>query len=111
MMLVPELGDYLRQNNLNEVEDAVEEYNYTGPYWFVSRFNAVVDEGVMENLYDYNAIFLAKAYILDESQEELVKYLDVPAFEKGDLFYIQNLIATIQAPSSQILESPEESLP
>jgi hypothetical protein len=98
IMLVPELGSYLHQYDLSRVADAVQEYNYTGPYWFVSRFNAVVDEGVMENLYDYNAIFLAKAYILGNSRQELTKYLDVPAFTRGDLFYIQNLIAAIQAP-------------
>jgi hypothetical protein len=98
MMLVPELGDYLNQNALAKVQAAVDEYNYTGPYWFVARYNGVVDEGVMQNLYDYPAIFQAKAYILKESRDELTKYLDVSAFERGDLFYIQNLIAAIEAP-------------
>lgn len=97
IMLVPELGDYLNRNALIEVQTAIDEYNFTGPYWFVSRYNAMVNEGVMQNLYDYNAIFQAKAYILKESRDELTKYLDVPAFERGDLFYIQNLIATIEA--------------
>ena len=107
IMLVPELGDYLHQNALNKVQDAIDEYNFTGPYWFVSRFNAVVNEGVMQHLYDYNAIFLAKAYILQEPREQLTKYLDVPAFERGDLFYIQNLVAAIQAPSSGVQVLPE----
>jgi hypothetical protein len=98
MNLVPELGDYLNQNAFSKVQAAVDEYNFTGPYWFVSRYNAVVDEGVMQNLYDFNAMFQAKAYILKESRHELTKYLDVPAFERGDLFYIQNLIAAIEAP-------------
>jgi hypothetical protein len=52
----------------------------------------------MQNLYDYNAMFLAKAYILKQSRAELTKYLDAPAFQRGDLFYIQNLIAAIEAP-------------
>jgi hypothetical protein len=99
MLLVPELGDYLNQNALAKVQEAVDEYNFTAPYWFVSRYNAVVNEGVMQHLYDYPAVFQAKAYILKESRQELTKYLDVPAFERGDLFYIQNLIAAIEAGS------------
>jgi outer membrane protein assembly factor BamB len=95
--LVPELGDYLNQNALSQVRDAYDDYNYVGPYWFVSRFNATEDEGVMQPLYDYVALFQAKAYILMEPRSELTKYLDVPAFEKGDLFYIKNLIAAIEA--------------
>jgi hypothetical protein len=99
IMLVPELADYLNQNpgTLQKVKEAVDEYNWVGPYWFASRYNAVVVEGVAQNLYDYGALFQAKAYILKENRAELAKFLDVPAFEKGDLFYIQNLIAYLQA--------------
>ncbi len=52
----------------------------------------------MENLYDYNAMFQAYAYIMKMPYDQLTKYLDVPAFETGDLFYIQNLIAALEAP-------------
>jgi hypothetical protein len=44
-------------------------------------------------------LFQARAYVLQQPFSELVKYLDVPAFERGDLFYIQNLVAALQAPS------------
>lgn len=98
MMLVPELGDYLNQHLLTEVQEAIDEYNYVAPYWFVSRYETVHNEGVISHLYNYQAMFQAKAYILKEPQEELVKYLDVPAFTRGDLFYIQNLIAALEAP-------------
>ena len=64
MMLVPELGDYLNQHALSKVREALQEYVFVGPYWFVSRYNAIVDEGVMQPLYDVNALFSAKAYIL-----------------------------------------------
>ena len=92
------MGNYLNQNALSKIQTAISEYNQVGPYWFSARYNAAVDEGSKQNLYDYHALFLAKAYGLKESKESLTKYLDVPAFEKGDLFYIQNLIAAIQAP-------------
>lgn len=96
IMLVPELADYLRQNALSKVQAAVNEYNSTAPYWFVSRYNAVVNEGVMQNLYD-TQVLQARAYVLRESRQELSKYLDVPAFLRGDLLYINNLIAVIEA--------------
>ncbi len=52
----------------------------------------------MSPLYNYPAMFQAKAYIMKASRSELSKYLDAPAFERGDLFYIQNLVAALKAP-------------
>lgn len=98
IFLTPELGDYLNQTALGEMQTTVAEYSETAPYWFVSRYTAVPNEGVMQNLYNAPALFQARAYILKESRAELTKYLDVPAFERGDLFYIQNLVAAIEAP-------------
>ncbi len=45
-------------------------------------------------------MFNAKAYIQKSSREELAKYLDVPATAIGDLFYINNLVTTIEAVSN-----------
>jgi hypothetical protein len=98
IMLTPELGEYLRLVKLAEVREALDEYNRVGPYWFVARYEAVMDEGIMSNLYNYPALFQAKAFILGENRSQLTKYLDVPAFLRGDLFYIQNLVAAIEAP-------------
>jgi outer membrane protein assembly factor BamB len=97
MYLVPELADYLYEYAGTEVQEAVNEYNEISPYWFVSKYDQTHREGNLHPLYDVPAIFQAKALILRESREELVKYLDVPAFKVGDLFYIQNLIAAIEA--------------
>jgi hypothetical protein len=97
IMLVPELGDYLHNHALGKIQEAVDEYDYIAPYWFVSRFESMINEGVMSPLYNYSAMFQAKAFILKDDQGELIKYLDVPAFERGDLLYIQNLIALIEA--------------
>jgi len=94
LYLVPELGDHLYQNARPKVTEALDEYNWVAPYWFVSRYEGAVDEGVMSVLYNY-ALFQAKAYALKEPYEELTKYLDVPAFHRGDLYYIQNLIAAL----------------
>jgi hypothetical protein len=98
IFLVPELADYLAQQIPDQVQQAVDEYEYIAPYWFVSRYDATIGEGVMANLYNYHGLFLAKAYILNQSRQELTRYLDVPAFKQGDLFHIMNLVAAIEAP-------------
>jgi outer membrane protein assembly factor BamB len=97
MFLTPELADYLNQNILSKVQDALNEYTYVAPYWFVAGFDDSLGEGTFQPLYDYPALFQAKAYILKQPYSELVKWLDVPAFYRGDLFYIQNLVAALSA--------------
>ena len=104
MFLVPELGQYLHDNALADVQQAFEEYNEVAPYWFVTYYEATTGEGTIQHLYDHHALFQAKALILKEYREELTKYLDVPAVEVGDLFYIQNLVAAIKAPLGSDLE-------
>ena len=101
MWLVPELADELNSNSTlsTNVAEAFNEYNYVSPYWFVSKFEAMYYEGNTRHLFDPWALFQTKAQFFKNSREELVKYLDVPAFERGDLFYIQNLVAAIEAPS------------
>jgi hypothetical protein len=98
MFLVPELGNYLHDHAFTQVQEAISEYNIVAPNWFISEYDATAGEGSLQHLFDNPSIFQAKAYILKESRDELTKYLDVPAFERGDLFYIQNLIAAIEAP-------------
>ena len=97
--LTPDLGDYLRRNALSKVQAALDEYYHYTPYWFVARYEDTIQEGIFAPLYDTN-LLQAKALILKEPREELVKYLDVPVFARGDLFYIQNLVAAIEAPSA-----------
>lgn len=97
MFLTPELGDYLSQRISSQVSAAVNEYNYVAPYWFVAKFDVSYGEGTFQHLYDPPALFQAKALILKQPYEELVKWLDVPAFARGDLFYIQNLAFALNA--------------
>jgi hypothetical protein len=97
MYLVPELGQYLHDAIYSEVQDAVEEYNEVAPYWFVPNFDATYHEGAVQHIYDPWAMLQAKALILQQPGADLVQYLDVPAFQVGDLYYIQNLIAVLDA--------------
>lgn len=98
MFLTPELGDYLYPRLGVQVQSAVDEYATVAPYWFVANFDSSYGEGTSHHLYDTPALFQAKAYILKQPLGELVKWLDAPAFYRGDLFYIQNLVAALNAP-------------
>ncbi|MBI4136838.1 hypothetical protein HY469_02135 [Candidatus Roizmanbacteria bacterium] len=101
--------------------------SYSAPYWFVANMDEVQrltdeyidplplltptplpptptptrisggEEGATSTYYAYWSLFQAKAQILQESRAELEKYLDVPAVERGDLYYIDNLISTLEA--------------
>jgi uncharacterized repeat protein (TIGR01451 family) len=94
--LTPELGGYLHDHALSQVSAAVAEYERVAPYWFVTNFEATYNEGVIQHLYDNEALFAAEAWILDEPAENLVRYLDVPGFARGDLFYIGHLITLLE---------------
>lgn len=98
MMIVPELGEYLNTHALARVQEAIDEYEYIAPTWFVSRNEVILNEGAMSPLYNYAAIFQAKAFILEENRDTLSRYLDVPGFAVGDLLYLQNLVAAMEAP-------------
>ena len=98
MYLTPELGDYLAAHAGSATTSAINLYTSLAPYWFVTKFEASYAESIVQPLYDYAALFAAKALVQNASRGELAKYLDVPAFARGDLFYIQNLVLALQAP-------------
>ena len=104
MFLTPELGEHLSLNGKTAIQEAMEEYTFVAPYWFVSKFDSTWNEGTLQQLHDYPALFQAKAYILKEPYDELVQYIDVPAFYRGDLLYIQNLVAALSV--ADTAESP-----
>ncbi|HBC72922.1 MAG: hypothetical protein UX91_C0011G0011 [Candidatus Amesbacteria bacterium GW2011_GWB1_47_19] len=108
MYMTPELGQLMHDNVLAKAQATVDQYQILTPAWFVSKFNQSAAETYSQPLYDYPALFQARAYILKQPFSELVKYLDVPAFEKGDLFYIQNLVAALSA-SGPVPTSPPAS--
>jgi len=107
MFLVPEIHDYLRSSSkYTQIQQALNNSLIVEPYWFVSKYNRSFSESYSRPLYDYPALFQARAYILKQSFPELVKYLDVPAFERGDLFYIQNLTAALAASGNSPSTTP-----
>jgi len=99
--MTPELGRYLHEHARAKVEQGVAHLDDVAPYWFNAAFEGTMGEGNLQHLYDVHALFQAKALVLGQPREELDKYLDVPAFARGDLFYVLNLVETIESPSRQ----------
>ena len=96
MYMTPELAAYLRSNALAKVQATVDEYEILAPYWFVSLGTEGFGENAINLLYDAHGLFMAKALILNESDAQMQKYLDVAAFPRGDLYYIQKLVTLIE---------------
>ena len=92
--LTPELASLL---NPTQVQGVVDQYQVLTPYWFAEKYDRSYDEAYYQPLYDSQSIFQARALILKQPFSELIKYLDVTAFQTGDLFYIQNLVAALSA--------------
>jgi hypothetical protein len=99
MWMTPELAQYLHDHALTKVQAAVDEFQRITPYWFVAGFPDTINESIHEPMYDV-LLLQAKALALKQPASEFVKYLDVPAFARGDLFYIQNLTTVIAAAQS-----------
>jgi hypothetical protein len=97
MYLIPELAQELNLQADDSVRDAITEYEELAPYWFVSLAGEGYAEDPRAPLYDAHAQFMARAWILQEPYYELQKYLDVPAFATGDLYYIQKLVAALES--------------
>jgi hypothetical protein len=102
--LVPELGDYLSRNARARAEQVLRYQEWAAPYWHIARAEEItrVDavrtywEGYHSHIYETASQFQARAYILKWPREQLEKYLDASSVYRGDLAYIQNLIATLQ---------------
>ncbi len=96
LYLVPELAQQLRASKLAEVQAALDRINTVTPYWFVGGYDATFAEGMHQQLYDV-ATFNAYSMILQTPYPAILKYLDAPVFPVGDLLYIQNLVAVLEA--------------
>ena len=71
------------------------------PYWMAGHNEEIQHENGLTPLYQTHALFQAQAQILKAPRNELAKFLDTPLVPAGDLYYIQNLIATIEAPANK----------
>jgi len=103
--IVPEVGLFLREKLQNQAQTylaSLEGYNSSGVglvWWYLTQVGAHAENGETSFELPFAAWshFLAHAYILQEPQSALVRYLDRP-WAPGDLYSIQKLVSAIQAP-------------
>jgi hypothetical protein len=118
MYLTPELGDYLNANIKTSVQNAINQFTkgincpttsgvYCAyiPMWFEAMNREGQGEGSASPYQQTHALFQAKALILKEGYNELAKHLDAPMM-MGDLYYLDNLIATIAVGCTTNCPSP-----
>jgi hypothetical protein len=99
--LTPEVGLYLREQvgaPALEYLTSKEEGNGVR-WWYLTRAGAHAEAGESSYLAPATAWshFLAHAYIGGASRDQLRRWLDRP-WARSDLYFIQKLVATIQAP-------------
>jgi hypothetical protein len=86
-------------------------WNWAQPYWHIpaagESFVYLDTEGVQryvegaaQDVYGHWAMFQAAANALKRNRSQLEKYLNGAAVYRGDLYYIQNLVATLKADSA-----------
>lgn len=101
--LTPEVGAYLRtQTNEQALRTLRDLESGDGVrWWYLTRVGVHAEVGESSFLAPNTAWshFLAHAYIEGDSQETLRGWLDRP-WAPGDLYSIQKLVATLQAPRS-----------
>lgn len=95
MFLSPSLGDYLNTNARSAVDQAMAKYTADAPYWMQVAFGADIIEGGVGFIQNHQSLFNVHAYIYKDNFQELAKYLDVPNYERGDMYYIQNLTSLL----------------
>ncbi|MBI4137518.1 PQQ-binding-like beta-propeller repeat protein [Candidatus Roizmanbacteria bacterium] len=97
LYMTPDLGNDMRTSaQSSAILTALNEYQYVCPHWFMTRDHNSFQEASVHHIFDSHALFLAKAYVAQESQANLSKWIDVP-WMLGDLYYMQNLVAALEA--------------
>lgn len=100
--LTPEVGAYLRDHSRDAVAAYVADATSTAnlPTWYLAwgeqtlgGENAFLSPDVAWQL------FLAKAYVLNDSETNLRRYLDQP-WAVGDPYFIEKIVATVRASAS-----------
>ncbi len=74
-------------------DTGADVWAYAMPVPVHTKFN----EGATSHFYDVSGTFNATALALKLPQAELSPYLDSPLVQRGDLYYIQNLVSALEA--------------
>lgn len=100
--MTPELGEYLRTNTSSAEPDKnvltiLQKYQDIAPFWMQTHNGETQGESAIEPYHQTHSLFQALAQVKDAPREELAKYLDSPIVPVGDLYFIENLTAVLEA--------------
>jgi hypothetical protein len=100
--MTPELAGYLVTHAQSpdpgrDILAILQRYADMAPYWMVAHNGETQGEFAIMPYQQTHSLFQALAMIKAASREELARYLDTPIVPVGDLYYIDNLVATLEA--------------
>ncbi|NJN18116.1 MAG: PQQ-binding-like beta-propeller repeat protein [Oscillochloris sp.] len=105
--LTPEIGRYLREQLRPQVDAELGKLtgNRGAILWYATHASAMSIEPFTEQSFHGPdlawSLFLAHAYGQGADRNSLRRWLDRP-FALGDLYYLQKIVATIQAPGAAV---------
>ena len=96
--LTPELARFLSDYGQDEAIEWYSAVEENSPAWYKAYADAYLGTeaafSIPSNAYQ---VFKVKAWILDESADQLATYTDIPWVNTGDYYYIHKLAETIKA--------------
>ncbi|MFA9289164.1 MAG: PQQ-binding-like beta-propeller repeat protein, partial [Weeksellaceae bacterium] len=114
--MTPELIDYLIANDMDpgdpgydadkDIEAIVQEYQDLSPYWMMAHNGETQGESALEPYQQTHSLFQARAEIEAAPFDELIKDLDTAIVPTGDLYYIDNLVAMLEADAPDPTATP-----
>ena len=112
--MTPELADYLRINARSTDTDKdilaiLQKYHDIAPYWMAAHNGETQGESAIQPYQQTHSLFQALAQVKKAPRSELIKYLDTPIVPVGDLYYIDNLVAILEATGTLPTQIPGSS--
>lgn len=109
--MTQELADYLRTNARSsdpnkDILAILQKYQDIAPYWMQVHNGETQGESAIQPYQQTHSLFQGLARVKRASQTELMKYLDTPIVPVGDLYYIDNLVAVLEASGGTIPPPP-----
>lgn len=101
--MTPEFAEYLKANHadiVTTIRRGIAEYWSLAPYWYLAHFHAALNEATMGPLHD-RSMLQGLALFNETVQRDLFSVVDIPAYV-GDMLYIQNLVAVLEAPTHAV---------
>lgn len=99
--LCPEVGQFLHDHRLAEVEESFNHLAYIAPTWYMAKgvlFSEIQHSEIIFNPPNSNwGPFLAEAFVLQKPGAELRKHIGTSYTRVGDLYYIAKLTSAIRA--------------